>query len=82
MAEHRRGSDKCKLTQALAAIGIGFALVRTWEFDNPKDAFREERKIKRVRSYATRCPKCRDRAIQIKRLKKAIKNVHKHVIIP
>lgn len=65
MAEHRRGSAKSRLTRAFALAGIAFTIVRTWRFEEAKDAFDHERKLKaRKKSYACFCETCSKEDVQ------------------
>lgn len=58
MREHRSGSSKGRLTRALYHAGIGFTVVRTWEFKVAYAAFNKERELKKQRNHARFCPTC------------------------
>lgn len=52
--EHAKGSSKARLTQVMAAAGIGFVVARTWEGD-----YDLEKSLKRRHKPASLCPICR-----------------------
>lgn len=57
LAEHRNGSNKARLTQVFAELGIGFVIARTWAGD-----YDLERALKRRHRPAALCPICRGEA--------------------
>lgn len=55
MAEHAAGSNKARLTQVFAELGIGFTVARLW-YGN----FAFERELKRRHRPAALCPICKE----------------------